>query len=366
MNYPSLKQRLLTQILIQEDSIALSRRLGYAFNQVERWLNGTKQCRWSEFWDLAEELKLPLIITLREVFALDIKTPAHDSAAEDVDPALFLRHLRLIHSHESIEQIAAAIHLHPSTLKRYFRGDTSCDLDVVLALIDHAPQRLDAFLLRLLGTEAAQKVSGDFELPLFAEEHGTEPLAAALEAALRLVDYTALPSHSDAFVAHHIGCSTNEATALLQQMEKRGSIRKTDDSSGKYTPTYEYLQMEGVTREQICRFVRYWSYRSYLRLARVDNKPITLGENPSFVGFRIAALSKNATQKIGEALRRHHQELISIADSDQDPKTDIRVILVQDFSAQDTLDQNLQRAPLEPSIRRDEAIATEVPRSLTL
>lgn len=366
MNYPGLKQRLLTQILRQQDSVALSRRLGYTFNQVERWLNGTKQCRWSEFWDLAEELKLPLIITLREVFALDIKTPTHDSAAEDIDPALFLRHLRLIHSHESIEQIAAAIHLHSSTLKRYFRGDTSCDLDVVLALIDHAPQRLDAFLVRLLGADAAKKILDRSELLLLAESHGVEPLAAALEAALRLADYAALPEHSDEFVAHHIGCSTYEATALLQQMEKRGSIRKIDGSSGKYTPTYEYLQMEGATREQICRFVRYWSYRSYLRLARVDNKPITLGENPNFVGFRIAALSKNATQKIAEALRRHHQELISIADDDQEPKTDIRVILAQDFSAQDTLDQSLLRAPLEPSIRRDEATTTEVSPTLTL
>lgn len=322
VKYVELREQILESVIGTRDPVELSRRLGYSFNQVERWRRGIKQCRWGEFWDLCEITGTPLPKILHELLAF----PYSD------EPADFMRHLRSLHLAQSIETLAPQVNVHPATLKRYFRGDTSADLETVLRIIQLTPQALETFLARL-GVQPSHFTNPDSALSRVSEREwmGLEPVLAALLAALELTGYLE-NSHSPEFLGREVGITATEVDALLDPLRIAGIVQW---NGRVYHKSAEFLQFEGASRQAAIRFAQFWTRRSYVRLVGNDGEPVTKGPLPNYFGFRIAALSSEGERRVAEALRRCHQEIIAIEANDESPKNEVRVILLHDFSSRD-------------------------------
>lgn len=316
-------------------SLQLSKDLGYNFNQVERWLNGTKQCRWDEFWQLCLLLELPLGLATRRVFGF-VKEE-HIGKYEPLDPPddealLFIQFLRTAHAHLSIQQLADKIHVHSSALKRYFRGEIAPDLEVVFSLFNVSPGRLAAFLYVLLGLEGIKEFESFFKDISQMQTSAAWPQASAIEGCLTIEGYQKLAKHSDEFIAEHVGLPVSEVRDLLPILLEKGHIVKEGD---KYAVNYETISTLGLNPTEACRFVNYWMKRAALRFSDESQGPISLGETRSLVAYRIVAMSNEASHKVTDLISKTSREILAIVEEDKGPPTEVRVVMMHHFSVKD-------------------------------
>lgn len=332
MDSTRIKTALLNSMLSGRSSRELSYRLGFSYNQVRRWEIGEKQLRWDEFADLCEVLGLPLAQALERVF--------HYQPDEAGELTGFVGHLRTFFPLESVEGLAAKLHCHPSALKRYLKGEIFPDLAFVLAFMDLNRSLLARFVASLVPQGLAE-----FPEELRAELSRCEaeaamPLAAAVEAALAVEDYQRLAAHDPRVVAHHAGCTPEEAEQAIQALFARGNIIRKPD--GKFFPNYQTVNTHGMSSEEICRMLRYWSERGAMRFA--GDVPASSGEVRSLICYRVAPASRTAMQRINEVLGRANAEILSILEGDTEPPVAVRALLLHAFNANDGV-KGLELAP---------------------
>lgn len=330
MNYQELKLNTLSTVLDRHSTLHLSKQLGFSFNKVQRWLTGSKQCRWDEFWNLCLQLELPIVPALQSVFLFDLAA-ANPKRSE---AKTFISYLRQLHDHQPITFLAKKINVHASVLKRYFRGDTSPDLDVVFALMDLNENALASFLTQLLGSNKVQKFKA---VEKNAEQKKIEtlwPASIAIEASLDLQSYKNLIQHSDDFIAEITGVSQNDVHSIIDELKKHGKISQAEQ---KFLRVHSENQKASINDEDNTAAVNYWTNQALLRFIPENTKPILKGDGSNFAAYHVVATSKAASRKITELLIRTQNEIRDLLAKDSEAPTDVRVILTHHFSIQDRL-----------------------------
>ncbi len=314
-NYQQIKHQILDSILEDRNTSALSLKLGYSFDKVRRWQNGSKQLRWNEFCDLCQQLKVPLYETLG--FSLGIVFHKKEDALGIVE------NLKVFSRISSIQELAKRMHVSLSAVKRYLAQETYPDIEFVLELIDQRPMFLENFVDRLLGRTPAKD-----------RNFLTFPWTAAVANAAGLPAHQALPEHSNKWIADFIGIREQQVQQSIDLMLELNMIEKRGTH---YGPTLS--RVIAVNRESSAqdysRFIRHWVKRADARFATTTGEPINRLQGPNKDAFRIFAASPSTSKKVTDIIVKAEQEIHDLLQQVQDERTDVRVLLMHHFSAQD-------------------------------
>lgn len=317
-NYQHSKQLILNFILEERSTSALSLKLGYSFDKVKRWQNGSKQFRWNEFCDLCALTKTPLAEALASSFG--ILTAKKKGAYKVVS---HLKHFLRI---KSANVLAKTIGVSPSVMQRYLLATTFPDIEIVFELMDQRSQFLDLFFDNLLSPKNTTPNKNKSLISI--------PWAAAVANAASLKPHLHLDVFSAKWIADFTGLSeeqVNQAIDLLLQLKL---IKK---KGCHYGPTLS--RTIGILRKDdqtdYANFIRYWMRRAELRFATPDGKPLNHNEGPNKDAFRIFSASPESAQKISDVMLKAEQEIHDILQQDTNEKNDVRVLLIHHFSAQD-------------------------------
>jgi len=294
-NYQQTVLQLLLGIRRDRSTMALSRAMGYNYNQVKRWENGEKQLRWDEFCEYCSVLQIPLSQTLLQIFQYD-----------QADPRGFLVHL---YANKfplySIRVLAKKLHRHASAVRRYLHQEVFPDLEFVLTMIDLDTNELSKFISSLLKQDAGP--SG--ELPLLAAVHGW----------LQSDRYQALDHHQSGFLAKCIGCSVTEVDDILRRMVAVQLIAQTPN--GKFQITQKILPTLAGNSSLQSKTFQYWLERAALHSS---------ASGPT--SCQVIPASRETVRMINDILLRADFEIRLALEKSTGPYEDVRVILLKTFS----------------------------------
>ena len=136
-NYIRIQDELLSLLIADRKSSILSKKLGYKFNQVSRWINHSKKLKWPEFIQICFAVKLPIESVLEDVFGISIKNKSDCNKT-------FLK--ILLSQKSSKKSVQATLTKSRATFYRLEKQKTYPDFALVLALIDLLPGRLNYFI----------------------------------------------------------------------------------------------------------------------------------------------------------------------------------------------------------------------------
>jgi len=322
-NYQQIKNEILNQILEGKKTSALSNKMGFKFDKVQRWRKGSKQLNWNEFCDLCFVLKVPLIEALG--FSLGALFESEKQAYKIIP---FLKNFAQF---KTTGQMAKHMGVSQASMQRYLSCEIYPEVEFVLECIDQKPLFLDHFLNSLL--EKSEKSN----LNLLSL-----PWASAVANAMSLPEHMSLPKYSPSWVAQRLGLTINQVMQAIQLLQDLGLIELKGEHYGPTLSRTIAVRRE-IRQEDYIRFLKFWMERAARRLkARQEENTF---KNPNLEeltndkidkdGFRVFACSPESARKITEILMRSEQEIHDLLQTDSNEKTDVRVFLYHHFSAGD-------------------------------
>jgi transcriptional regulator with XRE-family HTH domain len=314
-NYQQYKIQLLNSILEQKLTTALSKKMGFSFDKIKRWQNGSKQLHWNEFCDLCLILKAPLWDALASSLGI-IFTKKKDAYQ-------IVSHLKIFSHVSSTRDLAKKMNVSTTTLQRYLNLESYPDLELVLEMIDLRPNFLETFIHAFIGPKKS-----------ISKTILSLPWAGAVANAAALKGHALLPQHSSSWIANFLGLTLIQVEEALELMCSIGLIER---KGTHYAPTLS--RTIGISRSEhlldYSRFIRYWIARADQRFNTNTGEPINTTNSPNKDAFRIFASSPESATKISEILTIAEQQIHDLLASDSSEKTDVRVLLIHHFSAQD-------------------------------
>lgn len=145
-NYPAIRMLVLEECLQNQNTVILSKKMGFKFDKCKRWFENEKILKWDEFLNLCVTLKLNVKGALEAI--------NFDESCIKRNDNIFV-HLNVLNSFDSKYDIAEYLHFHVSVIKRYIQGNTVPDLDTVFKMIDYRPNLLTSFLFKLFSGKIA-------------------------------------------------------------------------------------------------------------------------------------------------------------------------------------------------------------------
>ncbi len=315
-NYQLIKNQILTHLLSGVHPPAVSKQLGYGFNKVGRWLNGTKQLKWDEFCSLCEVLNIDLKLMFERshgyIFAPDEKLTSVISI------------LRSQNSNQTVVMLSEALGVSTSNFNKYMAEKIYPDIEFVLAFIDLRKDCLSLFVDNIMGT---QKV-------LSNNAFLKNPWNSAVSACFFLENYKNLPVHSSDWIAKFIGITEENVDQSIKTLLEANIIFYNGthyESSDNSTET-----VGGISNgAQLSALTYFWTKRAGERYENFENKPINNSLTPSSCIHRIFPCSEKAGLVVREILFRAYNEIHEFLIQDTEPRIDVRAIVLHHFSSQD-------------------------------
>lgn len=325
MNYSQLKREILLSLRGEKTQQELSRELGFSFNQVGKWEADLKILKWSDFAAMILKLDRPLKELLRDLFYLVSEDPA--------DAVNVLRCLRNFNSFDSIESMAASLGRHPSVLKRWLSGTTEPDVEAVFQLMDLRPEVFTGFVTALVPLETVPSLRA--RMAQFQAEANAlaEPQTTLVALCLELEEYKKLSRHSDAFISDKTGLSLSTVRRGLQHLEDCGNLH----FNGRIYSRKAYVS-HWRDKYFVAKFRRYWTEKSLQRLSHGTGLPHSRFDRSNLGGFLSVSVSDHAAKQITELLAKLSEELQQIVANDKRPSDQLRIVVFDSFSPDDTPD----------------------------
>ncbi len=314
-NYQSCKAELLKTILHEKSTSALSQRMGFQFDKVRRWKNGSKQLRWDEFCELCEATKKPLAEALASTFGLIFKNKKARSR--------IVYHLKVYSQVKNVKSLSETLGVSKAALQRYINGDSYPDVEFILAMMDLRPDFLKNFMECFVEN---RKPSAQSMLSL--------PWAAAVANAASLRKHLSLPMHSPEWIAAFLRITERQVNEAISLMETLGLIERR---GAHYSPTLSRTIGVQSSHQSLdfARYIKHWLKLASQRYDTKDGVPKNATGFPSNGGFRIFACSEDSATRIADIINRAEQEIHDCLVQDKSEKVDVRVFLFQHFSLQD-------------------------------
>lgn len=239
-DFKSMACEIVRSLRGNQSQMALSRALGFSFNQVHRWESGVTLISWSDYIRFARECKVDPTHQLRQ-------TLRYQGDAEDL-PRLLL----FITSSRDQSTVARLSGISRFSLSRWLNGSSDPKLRDVLRLFS---------TMTVAFPELLQSLAGDRPLP--ASENGSgdlqilrdKPWLTALLACLDSPRYRKLETHDGSLLAQSIGIDDEEVEKALADLKTIGAVRKV---SGRWEIVDRQLQDAQLTHGDVCS---YWTER---------------------------------------------------------------------------------------------------------
>lgn len=314
-NYHELKQIILDEILKDRKTSIISKRMGFNFDKVARWHNGTKQLRWDEFCELCKVSNVPLLNALKEI-GFFVKT--FDDAFQIV------RHLKNTFHHVTIKDYAEMSQTNLSSMNRFIKADSYPNFEFVLSLIDQRDGRLSIFSNSLLGKkdEAMASIIKYPWMPAVASVMGLKQFSNKSEA---------LNEH----IAAYLGIPLSEVDLAFQEFIKLGLIKK---NGPLYEVNNQKLQNNltasgSAIRMEINDLIKYWTkFISKKMKSPSFNDAFGKDTSDDHCIWRVFTCDHETSMQIDEVLARTEKEIHELLEKNTNEPNDVRVILLHHFS----------------------------------
>ncbi len=314
-NYSELKNDLLVHLLKTKNTSLLSKRMGYNYDQVGRFVNGSKKFKWNEFVDLCFLVKAPLKLALSYLGL---------QARSKEDCYSIIAFLKKINSDKTSKFIAKKLSLSEPTFVRYANGKIFPEIEIVFAFLDLVPDRLDWFLAVFQGAKSE-------------EEHlhfAKFPWMPAVANVANLSEFKKLPEHSNQWIADYLGIKEREVEIAFNEFVKMGLIEKTGphykltgSAPKKQTITINGIQNELYNREMV-KFLTKKSLQRYSGGIPLD---IPINQDEDKCVYRVFSCSEKNISKINEILFRAEEEIHLLLSQASEEKDNVRAILFHHF-----------------------------------
>lgn len=323
LDYSLVKKELLVALRGEQSQLAMSRHLGFTFNQWHKWETEQKWLRWDEFVDILIELKIPVKNIFTTLF----------NFADD--PRNFQAILRNLCVGLSTEKIAETLEQDEDTIKRWAKNDISPSVETVLCLIQVRQNNLAELIAKLVSIDNVPALKTLFQSQKAHKNVEVQyPFSPAIEACFCLEAYKQLPIHSDQWVAERTLISVPLVRASINKLENAGTIRKLGNH---YELVDGWVQLNGLPLKEAVKVDHYWTKRALDRYSGPDQIPYLPDDraNTNVRSFRVAAVSTEAAFQIQERLRQASQDVLAIINNDQGAKTEIKVYVSHCFDVKD-------------------------------
>lgn len=314
-NYQEIKHNLINGLLRDKKTSILSAKMGFTFDKVKRWRDGSKQLRWNEFCDLCIRLNAPLFHSLSITFGFPISNTK--------DAYRVISHLKVYAGKKSVAVLAKELGVSLSVFQRYVRSSIYPDIELVLEMMDMHSNFLDHFIENLLKIKDLQEVS------IFSN-----PLAGAVSNAVGLPEHQKLSEHSSKWIASFLGLSVMQIEEALSFLV---SLKLIEKDGQHYRPTLArtIAVYNSINTLDYSRFIRFWMRRAEFRFQTQSGVPINKLKGPNRDLFRTFATGPETASKITDIINKAEQEVHDLLSNSKEEKSDVRVLLFHHFSAQD-------------------------------
>lgn len=306
----SIQDEILKHLLEGKNTVVLSRKLGYKFNQIQRWLNHTKKLRWSEFVDLCSYLKIDLGNILEQLLGVSVLSKAESKKifvkillAEEAGSKI--QNKRSTKSRSSIYRRRQAL-VEPTFLE-------------VLEAFDKKSGRLSRFvkeIKKINQVSSEKKVRSPFSVPWFG----------VVSAALAHTEHLALPEYSKTWISEKVGLSGKQVQEAIDIMIENEMIRW----NGKH---FEPTQARTIvvnhqrSQEDFDRSLKFWLSRSLEMIDQKNHMPD--GFSAVFRTFR--SNQKNIEQ-INVWIKELEEKIHNLLAESPEPKNEIRCFVWSHFA----------------------------------
>lgn len=291
----------------------MSKRLGYSYNQVNKWESGVKRIKWIEFVNFTNVMKFDLKSVLLNTMTfygdlLDTKGLYH----------------RLVFD-RSVSEIAAMLSKPEAAIRRWSRGDQEFILADCLEMLDKFLNVLPSFLSFFPSIDLPPDFSHiNRDLTEIKETYKNPVVSGALYC-LKLDSYKKRKKHVEGFIAKQVGISLDQEREFIRQFEKAGIIEK---ENGLYVIKRKDALDFRMDDSQFNSLVTYWLNRG---IQKIESR---LPEaNRSIKGYHVFPISKEGFKKVEELTFAYYNQLVALVNSDTHPSEFIAAMTIVTFDA---------------------------------
>jgi transcriptional regulator with XRE-family HTH domain len=293
----------------------LSQLLGYSFNQVGKWENGSTQIKYVDFFRICLLLNVPLEHAFRQTFS--------------TLPSNFDLHSTLVAIDKEINPLFLHDRKYQAKVKSWISNKTSPDFSEILKLIGQQSNILLAWLSHLLPMEKITLLKEHYKNFMSLAEILSDPLVVYINAALHLHDYQKMTEHSDLYISKHAACTVEEVKETLKRLTAKRIITYKNH---KYYPYPQHFNVAGLKNFKY----RGLTYQTSLLAARrypslhakLDRSAV---KTPGISTVRVTAVSVKAAEKVQHLISQFVNEVTEILRQDTDPKDNVQAFILHFF-----------------------------------
>jgi len=325
LTHPSEKREIFFQKVSEEIVRALrgnfnqrefSKMLGFSFNQVGKWENGSTRIKWSDFLHVANVLKLPLEKKFR-YFLWNFQGPFDGMST-----------MMVLLSHRQHLQLPW-----PSIkIRRWKKGESSPDFSDILHLLALSPAEFFSFFADFVDFSKIESLKADYEkYQIRLSIVAADPLCVYVNAALQLNQYKESPRHDENLLMEHSTCDLQQLRNALELMSKAGIV--TFDGN-KYYPCGFDFRMGSLRADEMRYLIKHATDLVAQRfplvpLAKSKPRP----KNSCRSSVRVVAMSEATSKKLDEMIVKFHADVGALVTEDCDPKENVQVIVLQSVTS---------------------------------
>ncbi len=289
----------------------ISRRLGHNSNQIHRWETLSSQINWKDFCELCKVQKFPL----KEALFHQLK---YQGSSDDA--AQLITHLI---GHSSVKEFCAAVQFKPSLVSKWRSGLVVPRLVQVLMIIERLHGVCLDFIDSLLKPSLLESLVAIRNLREKQKSVLMEfPEAGAFLAAASLPLSAKELNQMWAQLTQTLGIKSRRYQNLIESLVESGWLVKSDEG---FRLQAVCLDTRG-NEELALQLRKYWLAQASDFLQKADDVLY-----PHRFAIFTITLSEEADKKAAEAYHKYIFHLKEIVTNDQDPKTRLRCVNVQDL-----------------------------------
>ncbi|MGZ3742107.1 MAG: DUF4423 domain-containing protein [Bdellovibrionota bacterium] len=301
-----LQSEILRVIRGKLTASALSRKLGYKFNQFSRWESGEKRLLWTDFVAICKVRRLPL----REQIILFL-----GYEGDLLDTAALTKTLL---GGKSIDEASKATKLDRSRISRWLRGKAPPTFLDIYTLLGSTVNVL-SFLEPIVNLQEVPILAADYAVLRQQRELAFAlPYLDALMEAMIVRRYMELNKHDSKALGAIAGIPAEAVDRALTALEAVGMVEK---KSGKYSAIEIGIDYR-VDRSRMMKVLLHWLNETTRALGRLGDKPL----DGSLVAFSVFSLSRENHEKALSLFREFNRAIHTLGSEEQGPKEKVFVL----------------------------------------
>lgn len=317
VDFAALTRQLVVQLRGEDSQRALSKDLGFSFNQIGKWESGATQMSWNDLAALARHRQLNIESSFRRFFW----TFRGEFSPRNVIQ-FFLNDHRFARG---------SVYRSPETTRRLKAGEAQVMVADVLELMALQPPLLLGWISQLVDAHALPAIATVFQsFSTQIELVMNDPLTVFVEAALALDGYRALPEHDDRYLARHATCSLAELRSTLKTLCDHQIIFFDGNKYQSCGAAFAFGSLTSPKLRGLTRYATNLAAQRYSSLPMANPANDLLNKCVSSV--RATAMSKEAAEQVGALVAQFHREVTKVVAADHGPKTNVQVCILHSFA----------------------------------